>query len=434
MGQKRGRRTTIQLRPQNRDSRYSWSTVAVVVTCCLALAQVAAGQGQPEAVNGESPFPTFVKHTIDSEFRNGYQVAVADIDGDGLPDILALSTNPSRLVWFKNPAWESFEITKTTRGNIDLAPYDVDGDGDLDLALASEFSLFDSTSGGEIYWLECPENPEDGQPWAMHYIDTVPTSHRVRWADMTGDGKKELLNLPIIGVGANAPEYATGVRFKAYTIPQDPRTGRWKQVTLDDSLETAHGISVVQWDDDAQEEILTASFGGVHLFDMASDGKTVTRQRLGSGNRGARPKQGSSEVGMGTLGTARERFLATIEPWHGHEVVVYRPNADGTVPWKRRVIETNFNDGHALACADLDGNGSDEIVAGHRGPDYTLYVFRYDAGGDRWERFTIDAGGLGAAGLVVADINLDGRLDIVATGTATNNVVWYENRGPKSKS
>jgi len=374
-----------------------------------------------------SDFPSFVKHTVDADFKNGYQVSVADIDRDGRLDIIALSTQPTQLFWYKNPDWEKHAITSATKRNIDAAPYDIDGDGDQDLALASDFDLRDSTRGGTVQWLECPADPERDEEWAARYIDAVPTSHRVRWVDIDGDGKKELLNLPIIGIGSSAPEYPVGVHFKAYTVPANPRQDRWEWELLDRTLCMAHGLCVVPWDD--QEGILTASFEGVHLFQTSGDPAIGKKVKLGVGHQAARPKQGSSEVGLGRLSGAGHRFVATIEPWHGHEVVVYTPERTEGFPWQRTVIDNTLNDGHALACVDLDRDGDDEIAAGHRGPGFNLFIYRYDAEKKSWRRIPLDLGGMSAAGLAVADINQDERPDIVATGTATNNVVWYENRG-----
>ena len=48
------------------------------------------------------------------------------------------------------------------------------------------------------------------------------------------------------------------------------------------------------------------------------------------GDPGAWPRSGASDVAVGRTG--RERFLATIEPWHGNNVVVYR-QSNGV--WKR---------------------------------------------------------------------------------------------------
>jgi hypothetical protein len=97
--------------------------------------------------------------------------------------------------------------------------------------------------------------------------------------------------------------------------------------------------------------------------------------------------------------------------------------------WSRTVIDDSFRDGHALAVADLNGDGSDEIVAGYRGEGTSLYVYyAADSTGTRWERQRLDDV-MAASGVVVADLNGDGRPDIVAIGASTGNVVWYENLG-----
>jgi len=123
---------------------------------------------------------------------------------------------------------------------------------------------------------------------------------------------------------------------------------------------------------------------------------------------------------------AGTRFLATIEPWHGDQVVVYSEAGPGEL-WTRRVIDPGFHEGHALACADLDGDGNDEIVAGFRGPGTSLYVYyAVDASGLNWERQLLDAE-MAASGMAIADVNGDGRKDVVAIGSSTGNVKWYQN-------
>jgi hypothetical protein len=47
-------------------------------------------------------------------------------------------------------------------------------------------------------------------------------------------------------------------------------------------------------------------------------------------------------------------------------VVVYTEGKPGDL-WSRHPIDDSFREGHALVCADLDGDGNDEIVAGFRG-------------------------------------------------------------------
>ena len=49
--------------------------------------------------------------------------------------------------------------------------------------------------------------------------------------------------------------------------------------------------------------------------------------------------------------------------------------------------------------------------------------------GEQFKSYDIDPG-MPAEGAVAADINGDGKLDLVVIGGRTNQLVWYENRTP----
>lgn len=369
--------------------------------------------------------PEFDRQVLDTEFQGGYGVDFADIDGDGLTDVVAWATNPGQLAWFRNPDWDKYAVTSTMQGNISSAPLDIDGDGDMDLALAHEFSLGNSTGGGVIHWMENPGDPTANEEWQAHYIDEVPTSHRIHWADVNGDGRQELVNLPIIGIGASGPLYDVGLQLKSYPVPQDLTVESWNGVVLDDSLELSHGMSSVDWDGDGREDLLTASFGGVHLFQLATNGQAVAKTQVGEGLQGPeRPNIGSSEVGVGGV-PGGGRFVATIEPWHGNQVVVYQ---GGEFPWNRIEIDDSIAGGHGLITADLDNDGVDEIIAGGRSEPHQLAIYQYDDRAERWRREDLDAG-VAVSGLAAADMDGDGDIDLAAIGSATRNVVVYENLG-----
>lgn len=381
-----------------------------------------------DAQRGSPEFVSFEKNTLDESMRGGYGVEVADMDGDGLTDIIALATRPGQFAWYKNPSWEKFVISTVADGNIDSAPLDIDGDGDMDIALASDFNLGASTEGGLLHWLENPGNPTVNQEWTMHYIDEIPTTHRIKWADINGDGDMELVNLPIIGIGAEAPLYDVPLQLKAYGIPEDLDVDSWPGVVLDNSLEMAHGLGITDWDGDGRDDMLSASFYGVHLFQLAKNGQPVAKTQIGAGKSGERPEIGSSEVDLGVI-AGDERFVATIEPWHGNEVVVYTAGSDASALWDRRVIETEFVGGHALLVRDMDNDGFDEIIAGHRSDPFSLFIYRFNAAADTWDKYDLDLGGIGLAGLAIADLNGDGFNDVVGIGSSTRNVVYYENSG-----
>ena len=181
-------------------------------------------------------------------------------------------------------------------------------------------------------------------------------------------------------------------------------------------------VFVTAWNEGRRETLLSASFLGA--WALRFDEGRWTRTLVVRGDPAAWPKSGASDVMAGYLG--RERFLATIEPWHGNQVVVYRQDKDA---WKRHVIDQTITDGHAIVAGDFDDDGSDELVVGERGGKRSVYLYRMtDATHDAWEKQVLDDGGLAAAGCAVADLNADKRLDVVCIGTATANLKWYENR------
>jgi len=382
-----------------------------------------AGAGGAAAGAGgavfDSTFPTFTKHTIAS-FGSGYMTVIADIDHDGKPDVVALSSGSDGVVWFKNPAWEKHTITTAAKSCIYSAPYDVDGDGDLDLAIASDFSMTNTTSGGTVSWAECPDDPTQSESWTLHDIGAVPTSHRLRWGDIDGDGKKELLDLPIFGMGSDATTHAGAVTLTAFAIPADPK-GKWTSKVLDSThLETAHGLAVVDWDGDEAEDILTAANDGVDLFRPSVSSMA---EHIGDGAPGQAPNKGSSEVGLGSLGGAR--FIATIDPWHGTDGVIYTPPADMASAWTRKVLGSDFEHGHGLVVADFNGDGFDEVVAGGGQGAMVQLIYRYVPSSKTWDKIKLDEGSVAVSGIDAKDLNGDGAPDIVTIGGST--LVWYEN-------
>jgi Aldos-2-ulose dehydratase, beta-propeller domain/FG-GAP-like repeat len=370
-----------------------------------------------------------------AEIPHGYQVATADVNGNGKLDILALSSEKSIVEWYENPSWKARPITTTTKNNISLAPLVWRGYAGHGLALASDFHLEESSRGGSVWWAQPKETLQS--EWELSAIGRIPTSHRLRWADLDGDGRPELLDIPILGAGAKPPEYDVGAPITWFQPPESVWGGHgsgseevmpWTSHRIDDSLTIVHGVVVFDWDGDGRDEFLTASFEGIHLFRSTGKGEGLrwTRRRLTAGLQEANRRKGSSEIAVGKVGN--RRFLAAIEPWHGEEVAVYFEGERGG-QWSRQLIDSSFHDGHALACADLDGDGNDEIVAGYRGQGTSLYVYHSrDAEGGKWERQTLDKE-MAASCVVIADMNGDGRMDIVSIGAATGNVKWYENLG-----
>src|SRR5262249_4040270 len=154
------------------------------------------------------------------------------------------------------------------------------------------------------------------EPWTSMEIDRLPASHRLRWADLEGNGRKSLINAPLAGPQARPPDYRDAVSLVRYGPDS------WKRETIAPALEgVLHGILVYSCDNDRRDDILTASFLGIDLYRSQKSGGWEHRH-LTSGNGDPWPKSGTSDVAVGTL--AGQRFVCSIEPWHGNQVVVYR--------------------------------------------------------------------------------------------------------------
>lgn len=357
--------------------------------------------------------PQFVAHEIATGLRGGYQVTIADMNHDGKPDLLVVASGMTDLLWFENPGWQRHVMAGGFHGMINASAYDIDGDGIPEVALAHGFSMKPSESAGVVSLLRHSGDPAEA--WTVREIDRLPTSHRLRWADIDGSGHKVLVNAPLSAASANPPLYEGAVPLVYY------QAGEWsRQLAGDQNRGVMHGIYPVDFDGNGREAILTASFSGLDLYRFAADG-TWSREEIATGDPSPCPRCGSSDVAVGREG--RQRFIAAIEPWHGNQVVVYRKGRRGG--WSRTVVDDTLGDTHSIVTADLDGDGRDELVVAQRGKPYRVLVYRDEK--KSWRRTVVEEGGVSAASCAVGDLNGDGRPDLVCVGSATANLRWYEN-------
>jgi hypothetical protein len=366
---------------------------------CAALAGAAFAQ----------PIAKFQTHEVATGLRGGYQVVIADINQDGKPDLVTVASNLTEVAWFENPGWQKHVIVSDIRQPINLAVVKADKTGVV-IALATDFSPNAKQSAGTVMILE--STGDVTQPFKRTDIDKLPTSHRLRMLNGL------VVDAPLTDADAVAPDYHGKTPLVFY------KPGEWKRQLITDADDgVLHCIYPVDWEGDGKQQLLTASFQGVFLIRQLKDGKWE-RTKLAAGSPDPWPKSGASDVAVGKLG--KERFLATIEPWHGNIVAVYtKENGE----WRRNVIDTSLADGHTLLTANLDGTDRDVIIAGYRQRGASLNLYRFD--GKQWVKSLLDEGGMPAAGCAVGDLNGDGRPDIACIGTANATLKWYENLGTK---
>jgi hypothetical protein len=372
-------------------------------------------------------FPRFEAQVLDPDIgKVCYAVTTADVNGDGKLDVVAVSEN--RVLWYENPSWTKHVILEdqTEKDNVCIAAHDIDGDGRIDFAVGAGW-----TKIGTIQWITRGDSP--GDKWKVHYIGQEGWLHRMSFADVLGTGRPQLVVSPL------NKTVADGVRLTAFEIPQQPKTERWPPTILDATLNRMHNHTHLDWNQSPPLETVVASEQGVFLISRDRNGEFM-KTLLGTGMQGSTPDtRGAGEIKVGKFASG-ERFLATVEPMHGTAAVVYL-QVEALGPWKRVVLDDTLKQGHAVWTADLDGDGGDEVIVGHREPGPGpvvgpgLYVFQVqNKAGTQWKKHVIDDGGVAVEDALAADFDGDGRIDLLAGGRATRNVKLYWNRGPTSQT
>lgn len=372
--------------------------------------------------------PGFRAVEIDSKIQIGYAVTVADVDGDKKPDILVV--DKKQIVWYRNPTWEKFVIAEnlTPQDNVCLAAADIAGDGKAEIAVGAGWNPSDTENSGAVFYLIPPKDRT--QKWEPVELPHEPTVHRMRWMrDQTG--KFELIVVPLHGRG-NKNGAGAGVKILAYKMPANPRDP-WKTEVVNDSFHLTHNFEIVHWEPEPRPELLLAAKEGVfHLVQQPGGWKSF---QLAGGQPGDSAFQGAGEIRAGKL-PAGKQFLVTVEPMHGNQLVVYTrpPPTASSQLWMRNVLDASLKEGHALACGDVLGAGYDQIVIGWRGKDESGKVgikmfVPLDPDGKNWKQSLVDDNTMACEDLCLADLNGDGKLDIVASGRATKNVKIYFNNG-----
>ena len=378
------------------------------------------------------------RRVIDNFFPGAYQVEVADVNGDQKPDIIAVGG--STCAWYENPTWKKRIVTsgKQTPGIISSATADLDGDGKAEIAIAYEFAMSRPETGKLMLAVQ-GEGSED--PWKLVPVADIGSIHRLRWGDIDGDKQPDLVVAPIFGSMAQPPNYSLPATLGVFRkFHGHDRLPEYQRLTARPIL---HAIDVLDLFHDGHSWIAMADDLGTTLLRWerpAAPGNDQPQwheyQLTPADNTAPMTKRGASEVHIGKMKDGH-RLLATIEPWHGNRVCVRlvslrQPHTTGPDVQRierRTVLDDTLDAGHALWVSDVDGDGDDEVFAGHRGKDHRVSMYDFDRSQKTWSRTVLDRD-IAAQDLRGGDIDGDGTPDVVAVGGATHNVVWYRFKRP----
>ena len=352
----------------------------------------------------------FTAQVIDTTISIGYGIALADVDGDGKTDILLADSK--QFVWYRNGDWKKFVMAEnlTEHDNVCIAARDINGDGKAEVAVGAQWNPGETSDGqqsGAVFYLVRPQDPT--QRWKAIELHHETTVHRMQWVQ-SGTGKYYLVVAPLHGKGNKNGE-GVGSKILAYHYADSPED-KWAIDTLEKDMHLTHNFFTVE---NKGYHLYIAGKEGITV--LYENGKYITRDKLKLPGMG----KGAGEIVAGKSGS----FIATIEPMHGNELAVYTNNFT-----KRTSLDTTLKEGHAIGAADFLHRGYDQVVAGWRNPNQQgkvgikLYT-PDDKNYKTWTSSWIDENGMACEDLKIADLNKDGRPDIIASGRATHNVKIY---------
>ena len=336
---------------------------------------------------------------------------VADLDKDGTNDfVLSFRKVAPALVWYRRmPAsWDRY-VLETNCLTIEAggAVYDIDGDGNPDIVFGGDYQ------SNELWWWHNPYPRFDPKvPWTRHTIKKggATQHHDQVFGDFLGTGKPQLA---FWNQGAR--------KIFLAEIPADPvHAESWPLTEIfsgsagsagNTDFKYPEGIAACDIDGDGKVDLLAGNLWFKHRggkrFDPIQIGEIGGRIAAGRFKPGKYP-QVVIAPGDG------------VGPLRWYECV---GNPEHTADWVGHdLLDRPVVHGHSLQVADIDGDGHLDIFAAEmakwteRRPDpdnpkATAWIFYGDGQGHF--RTTVFAAGIGFHEARVADLNGDGKLDIL---------------------
>ena len=382
------------------------------------------------AVSGES----WKRHTIDSSNRavgkrGADGVRLADVNGDGHLDIATGWEEGGAVVVYLNPGpskarkeWPSVTVG-SVQGVEDAVFADLDGNGAIDVVSCAEGKI----NCVFVHW--APPLKADYRIGSKWKTAAFPMTAERRWMfalpmDVNADGRLDLV------VGSKNKDAIVGWLEN----PKDSRdTSSWK----------LHPLAPASWimsleasdiDNDGDEDIVYSdrfgSASGIYWLENPEDQKTRWQRRLigALGHQVMFLSVGTLTPGM----LEKQRATEVVCPTLDGELLHYVP--DGSGNWDESIIPLSFGlkAGKGVAIADVNLDGRPDLVTtseAQREADDMVSVAWKENSEKGWIDHAIsDLRGRKFDRVEMLDLDGDGDFDLISCEEVHDlGVFWYEN-------
>ncbi len=347
---------------------------------------------------------SFQKHIISDRFI-AEGAATGDVNQDGKTDILAGN------YWFESPGWKPHMLHADTLNPIPQYSttflnyaLDVNNDGWIDLI------RFDQP-GGNCVWYENPKNKNS--LWKRHMILDSAGIENPAFVDVDNDGRNDLICNDIIAkqvIWLKAPVTKDDTVWKRFIISRD--------ITKSSNKYT-HGLGWGDINKDGKNDVIIKSGWWQSPVDVRKEDWQFHPADLGEDCANMFVLDVDKDGDEDVISSSAHNYGIW---WHEQ-----MQDANGSTIWQMHEINKQFSQSHALALADINGDGYPDLVTGKRYRAHNdgdpgafdaavIYWFEFKSGKvPQWIPHLIDNNsGIGLS-FVVADINNDKLPDIIVS-------------------
>lgn len=345
---------------------------------------------------------SWVMLNVTSGFAGAHDVEVADINGDGLPDVVATAYDADVVRWFENDGditgpgtWPGHDIVTGFDGALCVAAGDTDTDGDIDVVAgawhADDVVVFRNSGDGTAWYPTVLADDLDG-PYSVHLADV---NHK-RGPDVL-----------VAARGADSViwfERGFGATTYLDVVVDSAADGARSAIAVDLDVAAAaeFGDQVRVWENVS----LHWRAGLANPFDVSDESSGVRDLAIADLDR-----DGHSDL-------VEARFNSTTAP----DLVVWV--YDSGVGFVASTVASDADGLERVLVADVDGDGDGDLMTASYFDDEVLW-FENDGSASFTEHVAVPA--LDVVSIDVGDVDCDGDIDLVTAEWASAGVSWWEN-------